>query len=261
MPGAAALVGMASGRCGAGLVTVATSAGAHPVTAGFAPWIMTVPLPEDPGGTIAENAWDLLAPLLQNASVVAIGPGLGKTRGLNRLVGRLYRDLAIPVVVDADGLNALAADEVDLRRHAGPRVLTPHPGELARLLKGAGLLKNLSERKLDQLEPLARELATERNVIMVVKSHRTLVTDGQANWRCAAPANHGMATGGTGDVLTGVISALVAQGQPPLQASVSGVALHASAGGLAAARIGPVSMVATDVIESLPEAIRKLSGP
>jgi ADP-dependent NAD(P)H-hydrate dehydratase len=260
MPGAAALVAMSAGRSGAGLVTVATSASAYAVTAGFAPWFMTVPLPEDSGGTIAEIAWETLAPLVQQATVVAIGPGLGKSRGLNRLVGRLYRDLTIPVVVDADGLNALAADEVDLRRHAGPRVLTPHPGELARLLRGAGLTKSAGARDRELLEPIARELAADRNMVMVVKSHQTLVTDGQQDWRCAAPANPGMATGGTGDVLTGMIAALIAQGQSPVQAAVTGVAIHASAGGMAASRLGPISMVATDLIDSLPEAFRKLSG-
>ena len=202
MPGAAGLVAMAAARSGCGLVTVVTPASAQPVIAGYSPVYMSWPVAETKEGWIASNAMEELESILERATILAIGPGLGTGNGAKRVVSQLYRDATIPVVIDADGLNVLAAEAIELEDHAGPRILTPHPGELRRLLGVS--MKVETPGELEQLEEAAAELAARSNIILVAKSHRTLVTDGSAKWRSSG-GNSGMATGGTGDVLTGII--------------------------------------------------------
>jgi NAD(P)H-hydrate epimerase len=246
MTGAAALAGMAALRGGAGLVRVAVPRRCIEIVAAFEPSYMTVPLADDDAGRIAEAAYDRIAELLQAATVVACGPGLGRSMGLDRLVGRLYQELQRPMVVDADALNALATQPEVLGRPGGPRVLTPHPGEFARLVG----------RKLDReaAELAALELARHAGIVLVLKSHRTLVTDGRRQYRNTT-GNPGMATGGCGDSLTGLVTALACQGLGPYDAARLGVYLHGLAGDLAAGELGEVSLVASDLVRFLPKAI------
>ena len=159
---------------------------------------------------------------------------------------RLYQEIAKPMVFDADALNALAAESDVLSHPGGPRILTPHPGEFARLIG----------RKLDaddsQRAPPV-ELAARCGIVVVLKGHRTLVTDGRRR-ALNATGNPGMATGGSGDVLTGLITALVCQKMEPFDAARLGVHLHGLAGDLAAEELGQVSLIASDLIQYLPEA-------
>ena len=245
MAGAAALAGMAALRGGAGLVRLAVPDSTLETIAGFEPSYMTVPLPADAAGRIAGGAFDSIVKLAEKATAVACGPGLGRSFDLDQLVLRMYQEIARPMVVDADALNALSGEPEVLTEPGGPRIITPHPGEFARLIG----------RKLegDARNEAAIQLATRCNLVVVLKGHHTLVTDGR-RMALNATGNPGMATGGAGDVLTGLITALVCQHLEPFDAARLGVHLHGLAGDLAAEELGQVSLIASDLIRHLPQA-------
>jgi NAD(P)H-hydrate epimerase len=245
MAGAAALAGMAALRGGAGLVRVAVPDPILETVAGFEPAYMTIPLPADPSGHIAAAAFDRIAESSEQATIIACGPGLGQSADLQQLVVRLYQTIAKPMVFDADALNALATNPESLAKPGGPRILTPHPGEFARLIG----------RKLeaDARNAAAVQFASRCGIVVVLKGHRTLITDGQRR-AINTTGNPGMATGGTGDVLTGLITALACQKLAPFDAARLGVYLHGLAGDLAAEEIGEVSLSAGDLIQYLPDA-------
>jgi NAD(P)H-hydrate epimerase len=248
MAGAAAMAGMAALRGGAGLVRLAVPEPCLDTIAGFEPSYMTAPLPADGGGRIALAAWDRIVELAKPATVIACGPGLGRSPDLDQVVVRLYREITKPMVFDADALNALAAAAPDILSHpGGPRILTPHPGEFARLIG----------RKLDgdARNEAAAELALRCGLVVVLKGHRTLVTDGRRR-AINTTGNPGMATGGSGDVLTGLITALACQHLEPFDAARLGAHLHGRAGDLAAEDLGEVSLVASDLIRYLPKAFQ-----
>lgn len=248
MSGAAALAGMAALRGGAGLVRVAVPEVCLDTVAAFEPSYMTVALPADAQGRLAAQAYDQILALAEPATVVACGPGLGRSEALDQLVGGLYRRLEKPLVLDADALNALASQRELLAQAPAPRILTPHPGEFARLVG-------------QRLQPHGRETAAVRfaqqcGVVLVLKGHHTLITDGSRQLTNTT-GNPGMATGGSGDVLTGLITALACQGLPPLEAAQLGVYLHGLAGDLAAAELGEVSLIASDLVQFLPDAFEE----
>jgi NAD(P)H-hydrate epimerase len=249
MSGAISLSGMAALRGGAGLVRLAVADVCLDTVANFEPSYMTVALPSDSAGRIAYAARRRIVELASSVTAVACGPGLGRSLGLTGLVAWLYENLALPMVVDADGLNALAARPEVLARPGGPRILTPHPGEFARLL-GAGRVP------AEQREAMAVDLASRCGIVVVLKGHRTLITDGHRQAKNTT-GNPGMATGGTGDVLTGLITSLVCQHLSPFEAAQLGVYLHGLAGDLAAGQLGQESMIASDLIRFLPEAFRQ----
>jgi ADP-dependent NAD(P)H-hydrate dehydratase len=259
MPGAIALSAMASLRSGAGLVTVATAATVHSIVAGFDPCVMTIPLPCSANGTIAEDADSLsqfVGPL-EKYDVIAVGPGLGKSAELASLVYDLYEKVPVPLIVDADGLNLLASDSGGLPVPGGSRVLTPHTGEFMRLLQNnhPGVnIDGVSTR--DDLELAAVELATKSQSIIALKGNATFVTDGTIKWHNKT-GNAGMASAGSGDVLTGVIAALIGQGIDVCDAVRFGVQVHGCAGDLAAAELGMVSMTAVDIIDFLSIAFQQ----
>jgi ADP-dependent NAD(P)H-hydrate dehydratase len=250
MTGAVALAGMAALRGGSGLVRLAVPESCVATVAALEPSYMTSPLPEDRRGRIALDARLSIVRLAAEATVVACGPGMGRSFGLDALVARLYRELSGPMVVDADALNALAVRRDALAQPGGPRILTPHPGEFARLLGRTRVPR-------EEQENLACELAFQSGAIVVLKGHRTLVTDGR-RLAVNATGNPGMATGGSGDVLTGLVTALACQcqglGQGPWDAARLGVYLHGLAGDLAAAEVGHESLIASDLIRFLPAA-------
>ncbi|MGQ9575877.1 MAG: NAD(P)H-hydrate dehydratase [Thermoguttaceae bacterium] len=246
MAGAVALAGLAALRGGAGLVRLAVPGPCLDTVAAIEPSYMTAPLPTDPAGRIALAALQTIKRLAAAATVVALGPGLGRSLGLDLLVGRLYAELPQPMVVDADGLNALAGRREMLACAGGPRVLTPHPGEFARLLGTDRMPPELRHEA-------AAELARRCGAVLVLKGHRTLVTDGQNRW-INPTGNPGMATGGSGDVLTGLIAALACQGLVPYEAARLGVYLHGLAGDLAAGQLGQESLMASDLVRYLPQA-------
>jgi NAD(P)H-hydrate epimerase len=254
MAGAAALCGMAALRSGAGLVTVATPASVQATVASFSPCYMTVPLVEDDDGVAdLANIVDLAA-ARERFDAWAIGPGLGRSEGVAELVAKLYRDVPKPMVVDADGLNALAAALVRnphaLDRPAGPRLLTPHPGEFARLAgkPATGSAPNRAEAVAE----LCRRDSSGQ-MIVLLKGHETVVCDGR-RFAVNRTGNPGMATGGTGDCLTGVAAALLGQRLEPWDAARLAAHVHGMAGDLAAARLGQISLVASDLLDFLPQA-------
>ena len=248
MSGAAALAGMAALRGGAGLVRLAVPDVCLDVVAALEPSYMTVALPSDRDGRIAQSARQPIEQLVEAATVIACGPGMGRSEQLDRLVGDLYRDIPKPMVVDADALNALATQPEILAEHAGPRILTPHPGEFARLI---GKQLDSNDR-----ETAAVELAERCQAVVVLKGHRTLITDGQRT-RENATGNPGMATGGSGDVLTGLLTALCGQGLSPYDAARLAVYLHGLAGDYAADEYGEAAMMASDLIDFLPDAFEE----
>ncbi|MBT4723948.1 MAG: NAD(P)H-hydrate dehydratase [Planctomycetaceae bacterium] len=259
MPGAIALAAMASLRSGAGLVTVATAATVHSIVAGFDPCVMTIPLCCSANGTIDEDADSLskVVGSLEQYDAIAIGPGLGKSAELSSLVSELYEKVRGPLIIDADGLNLLASNSGGLPVPSGPRVLTPHVGEFGRLLQynphGLGVEGILTRADLEQA---AVELAGKSQTVIALKGNTTFVTDGSMKWHNKT-GNAGMATAGSGDVLTGVIAALIGQGMDVCDAVRLGVQVHGCAGDLAAAKLGMVSMTALDIIDFLSTAFQQ----
>ncbi len=246
MSGAISLSGMGALRSGVGLATLAVPDLCLETVAALDPCYMTQPLPCDDDGRLVLAACEEICHLAEKATCVAIGPGLGRSEELTELVGRLYDTITQPMIVDADALNALASRSDVLDHPGGPRIITPHPGEFRRLA-GAETLS------LDTSPERAVQLAADHGIVVVLKGHRTVVTDGD-NTTFNETGNPGMATGGVGDVLTGIIAALVCQGLSPLDAARLGVHVHGLAGDLAVSDLGEIGMVAGDLVDSLPEA-------
>ena len=194
---------------------------------------------------------DAIKQACQWADVIAFGPGMGRSQPGQEIAQYLYCEALQPVVIDADGINNLAASKADLSRHAGPRILTPHPGEFCRLIESDSASVTRSG-----LEEKAIALATENRLTLVLKGHRSLVTDGDFIYRNET-GNSGMATAGSGDVLTGVIAALLAQGLSSIDAAKTGCLVHGAAGDEAAKRVGEISLIATDLLNSLSSVFKK----
>ena len=251
--GAAVMAAEAALRAGVGLVTVATAASAIPMMAPRLSEAMWEPLPETPSGAIAFDAAGRLEELLSDRSALAIGPGLGLDDETVRLVQKLVGECPVPMVVDADALNALQ-DHKDVIEPDKPIALTPHPGEAARLL---GCSTAAVQR--DRLQAV-RGLATGVKAHVLLKGYRSLVSDPGGHTVVNLTGNPGLATAGSGDVLTGIIGGLIAQGASVENALVVGAYVHGLAGDLAAAELGETSLVATDVIEKLAEAIHSLGA-
>ena len=251
MSGAAVLTGRAALRAGAGLVYLAVPDAIWPVVASAEPCYLTVPLPSDAEGRFADAGPGLRA-AVHGKDVLAIGPGLGRSEALTRLVLGLITETSLPLILDADGLNAILAKPDCLRGRTAPLILTPHPGEFARLLGTDASMVQANR------EESATQFAADHGVILVLKGHHSLVTDGQRLYRNTS-GNPGLATGGTGDVLTGVIAALIGQGMEPFAAAQLGVHVHGFAGDLGRDEIGEVSLIASDLLEFLPRAFRSLT--
>lgn len=247
MSGAAALCATSALRGGAGLVRLAVPEGILPVVAAFNPCYTTVPLPEDAGGRMTLSALDKIAVTLADSTVGVVGPGLGRSSDLDALLREILKRTPVPLVLDADALNALVGQLDALSSCPRPCVITPHPGEFARL---AGT--DVPTVQANRPEVAAR-FARDHSVLVVLKGAGTVVTDGQ-RLAVNGTGNPGMATGGTGDVLTGLIGALLAQGLAPFEAARLGAHLHGLAGDLAREALGEVSLIATDVIDRLPAA-------
>ena len=243
--GAAYLSAMGALRSGAGLVTVATPKSCVPVVAALGAEYMTWPMPEDDAGRMTDGAIGEL--LAFDADVTAVGPGLGRSLALDKLVAALATRSTCPLVLDADALNALAGVSFST-----PAVLTPHPGEMARL-SGLSIEAVQSDRV-----GVSQRLAAGWNAYVVLKGHRTLVTSPDGRVSINDSGNPGMATAGTGDVLTGAIAAWLAQLRDPAAAAALAVYLHGRAGDLAAAMQGEVAMVAGDLLAQLGAATLEL---
>jgi NAD(P)H-hydrate epimerase len=249
MTGAAVLCASAALRGGAGLVRVATPEEVLPIVAAGNPCYMTAPLPQDEQGQLADRAEAGLLYLAQTNDVVAAGPGLGRSPALTALVIALLDKTSTPLVLDADALNAIQHQASHLAGRSAPVILTPHPGEFARLISLD--IAAVQARRQD----LAVRFAQDNGVVLVLKGQGTLVTDGRQLFENTT-GNPGMATGGTGDVLTGLIAALLGQDLKPFAAAQLGVYLHGLAGDLARDALGEVALIASDLLLYLPAAFR-----
>ena len=260
--GAAAMAGFAALRAGAGLVTVATPRAVLATVAGYHPELMTEPLGETDSGSIALNAVEHVRNLVEQKTVLAIGPGISRNSDTAELVRAVVSEATIPIVLDADGLNAFEGKAKDLDRKVrrGGRenaekklVLTPHPGEMARL---TGLTTVQIQR--DRVN-VARKFAQEHGLILVLKGDHTVVADRDGEIWINPTGNPGMATGGTGDILTGIVAGLIAQNPHRVfEAVIGAVYLHGLAGDIAREYIGEQPLVATDLIKTLADAIRRI---
>jgi len=250
--GSVAMAGMSALRAGAGLATIATAKSVLPTVAGFHPELMTEPLPETAEGTISASAGAQIDALVKGKSVLAIGPGISRVPETSELVRALVSRSDIPIVLDADGLNAFAGRTQELSGKGRVLVSTPHPGEMARLCGCT-----VAEVQKDRLS-VARNFAREHDLIVVLKGHRTLVVQPNGEAWVNTTGNPGMSTGGTGDILTGMVAGLLAQHpKDPLLAVCAAVHLHGLAGDVMREIVGDHSMVATDLLQGLPEAFRR----
>jgi ADP-dependent NAD(P)H-hydrate dehydratase len=248
MSGAAALAGRSALRSGAGLVRVATPKSILSIVASIEPSFTTIPLPEDSHGRISAKAVNVILEAIGQNDAVAFGPGIGTSGALHFILETLLRQENLKLVVDADGLNNLAGIKDWPKNLKARLIVTPHPGEMKRLWSGL-LRESLPEQRQQQ----AIKLAQHTNAIVVLKGAGTVVTDGEKVY-INKTGNPGMATAGSGDVLTGVITALLGQGLSEFDAAVLGVYVHGLAGDIAAKKLGQVGMMTTDIIDALPEA-------
>jgi NAD(P)H-hydrate epimerase len=250
--GAAAMTSQAAMRVGAGLVTLGVPKSLNIAMESLLTEVMTVALPENEDHSFGLSAFEKIMGLLKSKNGLAIGPGLGTGKPAQNLVQRVLQSSPVPVVVDADGLNALVGATASLKNLKVPVVMTPHPGEMAKLAgkTAAGIQKN----RIGE----SRRFATRNKVHLVLKGARTLVAHPDGTVAINPTGNPGMASGGMGDVLTGMIAGLIVQGMDVRQATEAAVYLHGSAADTMVRRKGPVGYLASEVSEILPEQIKAL---
>jgi NAD(P)H-hydrate epimerase len=251
--GAALLATGAAGRAGAGLVTLAVAAGLQPGLEGHVRESMTAALSDAGNGVAALGDGRDVDRLLDGRAAVVCGPGLGLAEETRALVAHIVERCRAPLVLDADALNAVAGTEL-LAERGGPTIVTPHPGEMARLME--------TDTRAVQSDRLgtARTLSKRERIVVVLKGARTIVVDPDGRAGICPTGNPGMASGGTGDVLAGVIGGLLAQGLAPFEAAVLGVFAHGAAGDAVAARRGEMGLLAGDLIEELPPTFARLAA-
>ena len=242
--GAAALAAMGALRSGAGLVYLGVPESIYAIEAVKLTEPVVFPLP-DRDGMLDSGAVGQILAMKDRMDAVLIGPGLGKSQGTRAVLEAVLQQYECPVVVDADGINLLAGHKDILRGRKHPTILTPHDGEFLRL---AG---ELAEERQQSAENLARGLGC----VVLLKGHRTLITDGKCCYENHT-GNPGMATGGSGDVLAGIIVSLLGQGVPPLEAAAVGACLHGACGDICAERMGQYGMLPTDMLEILPRLLQ-----
>ncbi len=249
--GAAVLSGEAAIRSGAGLVTLGIPKSLNSAIIKIKPKeVMTLPLPETSDGSLSSAGYKKIKDFVKNADVLVVGPGLTQNKSTQVLTRKVISKIDKPMVIDADGLNALAG-HLDLLGFA--RILTPHPGEMARLLGVS--IKKVQDNRIY----ITRKFAKDYKVTLVLKGHDTIVADFSGNLYINKTGNPGMATAGSGDVLTGMIAAFLAQGLKAFDASKCAVYLHGLAGDLAAKEKTQLGMIASDIIDKIPEAVKKCS--
>ena len=252
--GAAVIAAKSALRSGCGLVRLAIPRSILPIVAAIEPCYTTIPLAEDSSGKISAKAVDTLLKAAQENDIIAFGPGVGTANGVKAVLENLLRLDGVRLVIDADGLNNLAALRDWPNICKANVILTPHLGEMKRLW--SGLLRTPIP---DDRETIAVEFARAAKAVIVLKGHGTIVADTEKIY-INTTGNPGMATAGAGDVLTGVIAALCGQGLGNFGASVLAVYIHGLAGDLAAENKGQTSLIATDILDCLPQAFKVVSG-
>lgn len=250
--GAAIMTGGAAMRVGAGLVTLGIPASLNPVLETKMIEAMTFPLPEKSSGIIGIAAFDKIMTLMAGKKCLAIGPGLGSNPETMELVCQIIKSSKIPVVIDADGLNSLANKTDILKNLKAPAILTPHPGEMARLTNLTTL--EVQNNRID----CARKFAEKFKVHLILKGAGTVIADPDGYVYINPTGNSGMASGGMGDVLTGIIAGLISQGMPIKKATQAGVFLHGAAADHLSKKIGPTGFLATEVMNEIPRQMKKV---
>jgi NAD(P)H-hydrate epimerase len=248
--GAAAMACQAALKMGAGLVTLAIPKSLNPIMEMKLTEVMTEPLPETPKQTLSLRAFSAIVRLCENKKAVIIGPGLGTFKETQSLVLKLIRTLDLPIILDADGLTALAIQPKMLPTTNRSLILTPHPGEMARLIRST--VKDVLEDRIG----LSRNFSQSQHVHLILKGHPTLITTPKGEVFINPTGNPGMASGGTGDVLTGMIGGLVCQGFDILSSLQIAVYLHGKAGDEGVKEVGEKSLIATDIIEKIPALLK-----
>ena len=241
--GAAALSAMGALRAGAGVVYLGVPSGVYDIIATKLWEPVVLPLPDE-NGRFSADAAEYILPMLNRVDAVLIGPGLGVSQGIFHVVETILKSCNKPVVLDADGINVLSAHKDILRDRCYPTIVTPHDGEFCRI--GGQLTDNRQES--------AERLAKDLQCIVLLKGHRTVITDGVSTY-INETGNPGMATGGSGDVLAGIIVSLLGQGLVPLTAAACGAWLHGAAGDLCAKEIGQYGMLPQDMLKALPRLL------
>lgn len=253
MTGASVLCGKAALKTGCGLVTIATPECQRSIVAGQFAEAMTMPLKSN-NGIISPDVADTIGDIIKGYSSCAIGPGLGREENLYKVVESAIK-ARVPLVIDADGLNALEKHTSVLEEDHGDIVITPHMGEMSRL---CGVSVDDIEKNR---EKIATEFAVKTNTTVLIKGHNSIIASPRGEVHINPTGNNGMATGGSGDVLTGVIASFMGQGLDGYKAAVLGAFIHGLAGDIAAEELGFFGMIAGDILERVPKAILKIQNP
>lgn len=252
MAGAAIMAGKAALRCGIGLLKIAVPKSIYPVCATNILESVYYPLEETSNGVISSKNTDFLLEMCEKSSAVVIGCGLSVCDDTKNLVQSVITNCKKPLVIDADALNCICNKPEFLKNLKAPAIITPHPGEMARLLHSTPKTVNSSR------ENTAIDFAKKFGVVTVLKGAGTIIASPDGEVYINHTGNSGMATGGSGDVLSGIIGSLLAQGAAPINAAAAGVFLHGTIGDLAAEKLGKISMLPTDMIDMIPTAYLKL---
>lgn len=252
MAGAAIMAGKAALRCGIGLLKIAVPKSIYPVCATNILESVYYPLEETSNGVISSKNTDFLLEMCEKSSAVVIGCGLSVCDDTKNLVQSVITNCKKPLVIDADALNCICNKPEILTNLKAPAIITPHPGEMARLLHSTPKTVNSSR------ENTAIDFAKKFGVVTVLKGAGTIIASPDGEVYINHTGNSGMATGGSGDVLSGIIGSLLAQGAAPVNAAAAGVFLHGTIGDLAAEKLGKISMLPTDMIDMIPTAYLKL---
>lgn len=252
MAGAAIMAGKAALRCGIGLLKIAVPKSIYPVCATNILESVYYPLEETSNGVISSKNTDFLLEMCEKSSAVVIGCGLSVCDDTKNLVQSVITNCEKPLVIDADALNCICNKPEILKNLKAPAIITPHPGEMARLLHSTPKTVNSNR------ENTAIDFAKEFGVVTVLKGAGTIIASPDGEVYINHTGNSGMATGGSGDVLSGIIGSLLAQGAAPINAAAAGVFLHGTIGDLAAEKLGKISMLPTDMIDMIPTAYLKL---
>lgn len=254
MAGAGLLSSNAALRSGAGIVELAVPMCLLNTVSGKVPELITKELSEDINGCICSKSSESIIKSAMNASVLLMGPGLGLSEGVGDAVFDAIRAYENPIIIDADGLNNLSRDPSILQERAGETIITPHPGEMARLI-------GISTKEVQQDRiGLAERFASRYKVIVVLKGFRTIIATPWGETWINPTGNPGMATAGSGDVLAGIIAGLIAQGLKAFEAAICGTFIHGASGDRAAENLGQWGMTATDIIRFIPHTIKDIGG-
>lgn len=248
LTGAACMASEASLRGGCGLVTLFCPKDLNDIFEIKLTEAMTIPV-KSKNGVISSGAFRKISDSIKKCNAFLYGPGLSRTKGIKKLLEKLIKTASLPMVIDADGLNVLSENPEILKEANAPVILTPHIGEFARL---TGFnTKHILENK----ESLALKFAKEYGVILILKSHKTIVTNGEEIFQNVL-GNPGMAVGGSGDILAGLVASFLAQGNSPLQSALGGVYIHSLAGDMASFEMGEYSLLPRDIIRYISYAIK-----